>query len=274
MKIFIKASKNKNCVHALDEIENIINKYGHSYMMSCDTSKQDEQYVKDCDLIITVGGDGTLLSTKSFALRYNKDILGINVGRLGFLTAIEGNQLQSLCDFFEHRENFEIKKHRLLKAKVNNGRYQYCLNDIVIAKHMFSNTISSQIFCNDTKIANFICDSLIIATSTGSTAYSLSAGGPIIDPALECILTTPICPHSLSARTIVFSADKILNPKINPNLCVNENMFLTIDGQKAVEINANDVITVKKSSLYANFLMPKDKTFFHTLNKKMLNKEK
>ena len=267
MKIFIKASKNKNCVHALDEIENIINKYGHSYMMSCDTSKQDEQYVKDCDLIITVGGDGTLLSTKSFALRYNKDILGINVGRLGFLTAIEGNQLQSLCDFFEHRENFEIKKHRLLKAKVNNGRYQYCLNDIVIAKHMFSNTISSQIFCNDTKIANFICDSLIIATSTGSTAYSLSAGGPIVDNDLNALIVSPVAVHSLNATPMVLGKDKVIT--VNFDTDRNQDIYVSFDGENHKKIGEQDTVTVQLSNKSMNIYSAKDMGQFAKVDKKL-----
>ena len=181
MKIFIKASKNKNSVPALNEIKKIITAFNHTFVVSADDLKQDENSVKECDLIITVGGDGTLLSMKSLAVKYNKDILGINVGRLGFLTAIEGHQIESLKDFFENKDDFEIKKHSILKARVNNGRWHYCLNDVVIAKHMFSNTIAADVFCNDSKIANLICDSLIIATSTGSTAYSLSAGGPIVD---------------------------------------------------------------------------------------------
>ena len=113
MNIFLKCS-NKNSVSALEDIKEILNRYNHTFTVSENDAKKDDEKVRECDLIITVGGDGTLLSMNHLAIKYNKPILGINLGRLGFLTAIEGNQLNDLCRFFDHPEEYEIKKHSLL----------------------------------------------------------------------------------------------------------------------------------------------------------------
>ena len=267
MKIFIKASQNKNCVPALDEIKNIITRYNHTYTVSTDNPRQDEIYISDCDLIVTVGGDGTLLSMKSPAVKYNKNILGINVGRLGFLTAVEGNQLDGLCDFFEHRNNFEIKKHSLLKVRINNGNWKYCLNDVVIAKHMFSNTISTRVYCNDSNIANIVCDSLIVATSTGSTAYSLSAGGPIVDNDLQALVVSPVAVHSLNATPMVLAKNKTITVKFDDNR--KQDVFVSFDGENHRQISENDVVTVKLSNKALNIWSAKDSGQFAKVDKKI-----
>lgn len=241
--------------------------YKNSKIVLCDT----ETAIKNSDAILAIGGDGTIIRAAYFSFKHQISTLGINLGRLGFLSSVEPEQLDLLKDML--CGNYVVEKRMVLEVKNNNDTY-FAINDAVISRGTISRMIDIDVYCNEDKVTDMRADGVIFSTPTGSTAYSLSAGGPIIDPALECILTTPICPHSLSARTIVFSADKILNPKINASSLVCEKMFLTIDGQKAVEIDANNTVTVQKSSLYANFLMPKDKTFFHTLNKKMLNKEK
>ena len=241
--------------------------YKNPKIVLCDT----ETAIKNSDVILAIGGDGTIIRAAYFSFKHQISTLGVNLGRLGFLSSVEPEQFDLLKDML--CGNYVVEKRMVLEVKNNNDTY-FAINDAVISRGTISRMIDIDVYCNEDKVTDMRADGVIFSTPTGSTAYSLSAGGPIIDPSLECILTTPICPHSLSARTIVFSADKILNPKINANSLVCEKMFLTIDGQKAVEIDANNTVTVQKSSLYANFLMPKDKTFFHTLNKKMLNKEK
>ena len=267
MKIFLKSSNNKNCVDALEEIKNIIGRYNHTVKVSENDSAKDEDMVAGCDLIITVGGDGTLLSISHLATKYNKTILGINVGRLGFLTAIEGNQLDNLCQFFEHKENFEIKKHSLLKAKVNNGRWKYCLNDIVIAKHMFSNTISSSVFCNDSNIGNIICDSIIVATATGSTAYSLSAGGPIVDNDLQALVISPVAVHSLNATPMVLAKDKKITIKFDNNR--KQDIYVSFDGENHKKISENDTVTVQLSNKALNIYSAKNMGQFAKVDKKI-----
>lgn len=267
MRIFIKAGNNKNCQSVMPQITEIIEKYNHTYDISGEDIKQDLSKIESCDLIITVGGDGTLLSVNSYATKYSKPILGINVGRLGFLTAIEGTQLENLVTFFENPQKFEIKKHSLVQAKINNGRWKYCLNDVVVAKHMFSNTISTDIYCNDSKIANIVCDSLIIATATGSTAYSLSAGGPIVDNDLDALVISPVAVHSLSATPMVLAKNKTITVKFDDTR--NQDIYVSFDGSNHRRITQNDTITVKLSKKALNIYSDKNMEQFAKVDKKL-----
>ncbi len=267
MKIFIKAGKNSSSATALNNITAIIEKYNHSFSVSSGDEKQDDSAVANSDLIITVGGDGTLLSMNHQAIKHNKPILGINVGRLGFLTAIEGNQLEKLETFFENPEEFEIKKHSLLQAKINNGRWKYCLNDVVIAKHMFSNTISTRVYCNDSSIANIVCDSLIVATSTGSTAYSLSAGGPIVDNDLQALVISPVAVHSLNATPMVLAKNKTITVRFDNSR--KQDVFVSFDGENHRQISENDTVTVKLSNKALNIFSAKDLGQFAKVDKKI-----
>ena len=267
MKIFLKYSNNKNCVSALEEIKEILKKYNHTFFISENDVKKDDENVAQSDLIITVGGDGTLLSMNRQAIKYNKPILGINVGRLGFLTAIEGHQIDDLCRFFDNPEDFEIKKHSLLKARVNNSNWKYCLNDIVIAKHMFSNTISTSVFCNDSNIGNIICDSIIVATSTGSTAYSLSAGGPIADNDLNALVISPVAVHSLNATPMVLAKDKIITIKFDEKR--SQDIYVSFDGDKHRKICEKDTVTVQLSNKSLSIYSAKDMGQFAKVDKKI-----
>lgn len=267
MNIFIKVSKNKNCIPALNEITKIIESYNHSFVFSTDNDTKDDEAVKKSDLIITVGGDGTLLSMKTLASKYNKNILGINLGRLGFLTAIEGNQLERLSEFFQHGENFEIKKHHMLKARINSGKWKYCLNDVVIAKHMFSNTVSAHIYCNESKIASLVCDSIIAATSTGSTAYSLSAGGPIVDNDLNALVISPVAVHSLNATPMVVAKNKIITVKFDN--ARQQDIYVSFDGEAHKKICENDIVTICASNKALNIYSSKDMGQFAKVDKKI-----
>ncbi|MEG1800673.1 MAG: NAD(+)/NADH kinase [Oscillospiraceae bacterium] len=265
MKIFIKANSNKSGKEAvLEEIIQIIEKYGHSYVVS--ESAEDIKNILWCELIITVGGDGTLLSVGTVAAKYNKPILGINIGRLGFLTAIEGNQLGELNTFFESNE-FEIKKHTLLKARINNKSWHYCLNDVVIAKNMFSNTISSTVYSNEASIGNIVCDSLIISTATGSTAYSLSAGGPIVDSDLEALIISPVAVHSLNATPMVLAKDKILTVRFDTER--KQDIYISFDGENHLKICEKDIVKVQLSRKYVQIYASKDMGQFAKVDKKI-----
>lgn len=267
MKIFLKYSNNKNCVSVLEGIKEILKKYNHQFSVSENDPKKDDENVAQCDLIITVGGDGTLLSTNRQAIKYSKPILGINVGRLGFLTAIEGHQIEDLCAFFEHPEKFEIKKHSLLQARVNNSNWKYCLNDIVIAKHMFSNTISASVYCNESNIGNIICDSIIVATATGSTAYSLSAGGPIVDNDLDALVISPVAVHSLNATPMVLAKNKIITIKFDENR--EQDIYVSFDGENHKKITEKDTVTVKLSNKALNIYSAKNMGQFAKVDKKI-----
>ncbi len=224
-----------------------------------------QKVILNCDAILSIGGDGTIIRAAKMAIKYKKPIFGVNLGRLGFLASFEPGQTQVLEQMIKGEYN--IDKRMVLEVR-DKSRTFYAINDAVITRATISRMIDIDVFCGKNKVTSTRADGIIFATPTGSTAYSLSAGGPIIDPALECILTTPICPHSLSTRTIVFSSDAILKAKIDSNNC--EKAYLTIDGQEAVEIDSEHTLEVFKSDVDVFFIMPKEKTFFDTLNKKML----
>ncbi len=224
-----------------------------------------KELIEKCDAVLSIGGDGTIIRAAKMALKSHKPIFGVNMGRLGFLASFEPGQAKVLEEMINGEYN--IDKRMLLEIR-DKTRTFYAVNDAVITRATISRMIDIDVFCDENKVNSMRADGIIFATPTGSTAYSLSAGGPVIDPALECILTTPICPHSLSARTIVFSSNAVLKAKIDSNNC--EKAYLTIDGQEAVEIDSEHTLEVFKSEEYALFIMPKNKTFFETLNKKML----
>lgn len=267
MNIFVKMSKNENCLDATEKITNILKECKNDFYLSVGDEKEDAQQVKNCDLIMTVGGDGTLLSVSGYASKYNKPILGINLGRLGFLTAVEGTHLEQIADFFKNPEHFEIKKHSLLKAKINRGKWHYCLNDAVIAKSSFSNTISTQICCNDSKIASFVCDCIILATSTGSTAYSLSAGGPIVDNDLKALILSPVAVHSLKATPMVFAKDKQI--KITFDSERKQDIYISFDGENHKKLKESDTVTVQLSNKALNIYSAKNMGQFTKVDSKL-----
>ncbi len=266
MKIFIKTSNNSSS-SSLESIKNIILQHNHTFDMCSDNIDEDMGKIEQSDLILVVGGDGTLLSVNSPAVKYNKPILGINLGRLGFLTAIEGSHLENLKEFFEHNDKFEIKKHALLRAKVNNGRWHYCLNDVVISKNNLSNTISTKVFCNESNIANLVCDSLIVATATGSTAYSLSAGGPILDNDLDALVISPVAVHSLKSTPMVLAKDKIIT--INFDDSRQQDIYVSFDGNNHKRITEKDNITVSLSKKALKIYSEKNMGQFAKVDKKL-----
>lgn len=267
MKIFIKTNNKEESAQIIDDIKNIIYKYDHTIKMWSDNMDENKKNIQECDLILAVGGDGTLLSISSLAVTYNKPILGINDGRLGFLTAIEVSHLENLNDFFEHNEKFEVKKHSLLKAKVNKGHWQYCLNDVVIAKNNLSNTISTKVFCNESNIANLVCDSLIVATATGSTAYSLSAGGPILDNDLEALVISPVAVHSLKSTPMVLAKNKKIT--ITFDTSRQQDIYVSFDGNNHKRINEKDTITVNLSNKALYIYSEKNMGQFAKVDKKL-----
>lgn len=276
MKIFIKSNTEKQDSLAITEkVINILQKFGHDFFLdyqseipfiSSEKYIATEEGVKNCDLIITIGGDGTLLSVGKLAAKFNKRILGINTGRLGFLTAIDSDKIEQLNQFFLD-ENFEIKKHYFLKVKINNHPWQYCLNDVVVTKHMVSNTVSISLYSNGDYLAELVCDGLIVSTSTGSTAYSLSVGGPIVDSDLKALIISPMAVHSLNSTPMVMAKDKNILIKFDKNR--KQTAYVSYDGDNHTQITQNDNITVKLSERYAEIFALKGMGQFNKLDKKL-----
>lgn len=225
--------------------------------------------LEQCDLVIAIGGDGTIFHQAAAAMRYDKPVLGINAGRLGFLSQLEASNLEDL--FFLTSGDFTIENRMVLRmTAVGGGRelVRYAINDVVISRAQMGRAIDISIHCAGTTVGEFRGDGIIFATPTGSTAYSLSAGGPIVDPSLESILMTPICPHSLSGRTVIFASDKILrvessSPDQNAGFCV------VVDGTTLEEIHALDHVTIDRSEYVSRFLCLSNRSFYRTVNEKM-----
>ncbi len=231
-----------------------------------------EQLFDFCDMAVTVGGDGTIIHTAKYAAKSDKPLIGVNVGRLGFAADVEPDEIDSLVRLVSG--DYTTEQRILLDVEViKNGessRY-LAVNDAVIARGQLSKIIDLQLSLDGEEISKYRADGLLFSTPTGSTAYSLSAGGPILAPQMECILMTPVCPHSLFSRSVLFSADSELSVSVRiPNECC---CILTIDGEKDVNILADDRVIIRKSNLKLRLISLHNRNFYKLLNEKLKERE-
>ena len=227
---------------------------------------EDELY-KIADLIITIGGDGTIMRYAKRAALDNKPVLGINAGRMGYLANIEQNEL-NLISKLKTRE-YVVEKRMMLDVSVTeNGkllnRYT-ALNDAVITSGFISRIVDiSASVCGDS--INYRADGLIVSTPTGSTAYSMSAGGPIIDPLTESFCITPICSHSLSAKPILLGADNVISLKAFSKK--RTDIFLTVDGRKVAAMKPFTEVKIKRADSFVQLIRLNNRSFYKTLSYK------
>lgn len=217
------------------------------------------------DLIVVLGGDGTLLSIAHLAAQKNVPVLGVNLGKLGFLTEVPLDEMYITLDAFLGGEERIISSRRLLEARAKSKIY-YCLNDAVINKGALARMIQCRIWIDEKEIATLRSDGLIISTPTGSTAYSLAAGGPIIQPYIPAIILSPICPHTLSFRPMVISSDSTVKVQL---LTSGEEVYLTLDGQRGDVLVKNDVVEVKASRHELELVSSPKRNFFDLLQEKL-----
>lgn len=228
-----------------------------------------EEMVARCDVVIAVGGDGTIIHTARHASRVDKPILGVNLGRLGFLAGVERDELYLLRRLFDG--SYTVRRHMMLDVTVHGaaGEKTYCaLNDAVVSGAQ-SKIFDFGLSVDGSETYRFRADGLILATPTGSTAYSLSAGGPVLDPQMDCILFTPICPHSLFNRSTVFSADKRLT--VSADSEYSGDVFLTVDGDDPIRIARSDTISVRRSERATLLIKMDDRNFYDIVNRKILH---
>lgn len=230
-----------------------------------------EDLIPACDVVISIGGDGTLIhAAKKYAMPFDKPILGINTGRLGFLTRMEQNELDFLKRLFDG--NFKIENRMMLELRYlkldGQSKVYTALNDVVLSRGSLSRIIDLTIDCDGKPVNSYRADGLIFSTPTGSTAYSLSAGGPVVEPSVECIVMSPICPHSLFSRTIVYAADRTIT--VGTLFEHTNRAYVTIDGVEGFPIQPGDRVSIRKSDHYAK-LICFDQSFFEILSKKMID---
>ena len=228
-----------------------------------------EEVYDSSDLVVGIGGDGVMLEAARRATPASIPILGINMGRVGYMTELEMTELDLLEKIFEG--DYYLDERAMLRVEIrsNNGSSKftaYALNEAVVANGSTARIIDLQLSDNGRLVSEYRADGLVIATPTGSTAYSLSAGGPIIDPKLSCFCVTPICPHSLIARPLIFPDSAVLEVK---NICVREKVLhLTVDGRATFDLYFGDTAIITRSALQAKLLRIKNDDFYSKIRMK------
>jgi NAD+ kinase len=231
----------------------------------CNCFLPPDELLRRCDLVIAVGGDGSIIYASHRAIRAQKPVLGINAGRLAFLAGLERHELPLLKRLLTG--DFRTEQRMLLRAQiVRNGALLHealCINDAVLSRTGAAKLTGVQVLANDRPVSEYLGDGVIVATPTGSTAYSLSAGGPIVDPSLESLLLTPICPHELSGRTLLFSPDTTLTLRVT----TGGELGLTCDGAEPLAVPKDAEVRVSRAGTSAYFIRIKTDSFidiYHT----------
>lgn len=228
-----------------------------------------EKFLPKVDLLLSLGGDGTLLRTARLATLKGIPILGINLGGLGFLTQVGLEELEkSLARLYQGKYGLQERMMLdcLIKRKGKKIKKLIALNDVVIGKGAYARIISLATYINNDYVITYSADGLVISTSTGSTAYSLSAGGPIVHPAIDSIILTPICPHTLSARPLIISENDEVKVILETE---EEEVMVTIDGQEGFILEAQDEVSVKRSPHQAKLITFKESNFYVILREKL-----
>lgn len=223
------------------------------------------------DFIICFGGDGTILHMSKTATRAGIPILGVNIGTMGFMAELESTELDQLTRLATG--DYSIDKRMMLDVTVYRDRdiifHDICLNDVVVTKGAVARIVHLAVECDGVEAMECGGDGVIVATPTGSTAYSLSAGGPIVEPAAHSILVTPICAHDVGSRCMVTSDRRLITVKLVRN--ARRNAYLSADGGKSVRLNMGDVTSIKKSDLETKLVRLNDRSFYDVVNQKFRN---
>lgn len=230
-----------------------------------------ERELPGADMIICFGGDGTILHMAKTATRAGIPILGVNIGTMGFMAELESTELQQLTRIATGE--YTLDNRMMLDVTVHRDRdiifHDICLNDVVVTKGAVARIVHLYVECDGVQAMECGGDGVIVATPTGSTAYSLSAGGPIVEPAAHNILITPICAHDVASRSMVASEKRIITIGLTRN--ARRNAFLSVDGGKALRLNIGDVATVRTSKLETRLVRLKDRSFYDVINVKFKN---
>ena len=258
----------------------ILSELDMQILMECSLSRlyKDENIIffgseytmlKSCDMVLTIGGDGTIIHAARKSAPLDKPLLGINTGRLGFVAELEPNELDMLQRIAEG--NYSVEKRMMLKVTCKNNEF-YAMNDAVISRGSLSRLIDIDVSLAEDRgyICSYRADGLIVSTPTGSSAYSLAAGGPVVEPTMKCIVMTPVCSHSLFARPVVFSHKSQL--AVSASCDDNTQVYLTLDGAKTLTIARSDIIYITSSKIETKLIKLKDKSFYKVLNDKFTEK--
>lgn len=227
-----------------------------------------DRELPNAEMVICFGGDGTILHMAKAATRRGIPILGVNIGTMGFMAELESSELDRLAEIA--KGNYTLDSRMMLDVTVRRDRdiifHDICLNDVVVTKGAVARIVHLAVKCDGVQAMECGGDGIVIATPTGSTAYSLSAGGPIVEPEAQNIIITPICAHDVGSRCIVTSEKRVINVELTKN--ARRNAFLSVDGGKAVRLNMGDVAAIQKSKLETKLVRLKERSFFDVVNAK------
>ncbi|MBO4937692.1 MAG: NAD(+)/NADH kinase [Oscillospiraceae bacterium] len=227
-----------------------------------------ERELPNAELVICFGGDGTILHMAKAATRKGVPILGVNIGTMGFLAELESTELDQLARIA--KRDFRLDSRMMLDVTVQRERdivfHDICLNEVVVTKGAIARVTHLSVKCDGVQAMQCGGDGIIVATPTGSTAYSMSAGGPIVEPEASNILITPICAHDVMSRCMVTSGRREITVELVRN--TRRNAFLSVDGGKALRLNTGDMTIIKKSNLEAKLVRLKDRSFYDIINMK------
>lgn len=271
-------TKNGAYEESLEAIK-LLKSFGGEIFMTSDLSNKyfdkdiaffesHEDLVQFCDVVVTIGGDGTIIHAAKHAANFQKPLLGINMGRLGFVAELEPNELPMLERLFSG--DYSVEKRQMLKVTLESkggNKSFFALNDAVISRGgSMTKIIDLDVWLKKSYICHYRADGLIVSTPTGSSAYALSAGGPVIEPSMSCILMTPICSHSLFAKPVLFnSLSEIL---VSADSGEDTDLILTIDGENTIPLTSDDKVVITTAEIYAELIVLKDKNFYRVLSDK------
>ena len=249
------------------KIKSVFEKYNIEVLLDLVSAKsigllgvEFESMCKQVDFIVALGGDGTLISVSRRAYKFDKPILGINAGNLGFLTDINPDNIEEFIKDYLNK-NYRIDERMVIEIEYKD-KTLYAFNDVVISKDVISSMINIQVDTNERFLNTYRGDGLIFSTPTGSTAYNLSAGGPVVYPLTESFILTPICPHSLSQRPLVLPSNFIITAVVKENISK-----LIIDGQEIYSLD--DKIILKKAKRKAKLIHRVERNYFDVLREKL-----
>jgi len=228
-----------------------------------------QEFCASIDIVLVLGGDGTFLRASRYIAGCEIPILGVNLGYLGFLTEIEVREVYYYLEKMLNGDYY-VEERMMLFARVKRGNEWvgefYALNDFVINKSSFARLITLDTFIDDEFVAAYSADGVIVSTPTGSTAYSLSAGGPIVHPSLDVSIITPICPHSLYARPLVIPPEKVVKVIVR---AINTEAMLTVDGQYGFKLENQDEVWIEKANYVTRLIRVKGRKFFQIMREKL-----
>lgn len=239
----------------------------------CVPFEEAKNAIPEADVAIALGGDGTMIHVAKIAAQTNVPLLGINCGNLGFMAGMEADNLSDLPRLISG--DYTLDKRRMLTVTVTkeNGEVLHiaALNEVAVSRGIGTHTATFTLSDSDRKLATYAADGILVATPTGSTAYSLSAGGPIVDPQVDCFVVTPICPNVLTARPIIIHADADLTLRLSPRH-EDDDLYLSADGEPAITVTKADVIRICRHEQTADFIRFTPGAFYETLRTKMLDR--